>query len=228
MSFFIFILLYIYTYIINLIIFILSNIYLFIFNNIIKNKYNLKQQSNILNLISLTKNFLYIFDKKVKVNNNTIFYNFYKDGKVINYKYFYIIHYNFNTNFTNAIYNYVVYISNIKNISVSKYNLNYFNDFQNSFIKNNIIKVSKTYISTFKKKNNFSYFFKKNYLYYIIEYKKKSFFLKNNLYSINFSVSNIIKYLSTYNININFLRKNKIFNKGRYSRNRQTYRTGVY
>jgi hypothetical protein len=29
-------------------------------------------------------------------------------------------------------------------------------------------------------------------------------------------------------LNINFLRKNKIFNKGRYSRNRQNYRTGVY
>ncbi len=28
--------------------------------------------------------------------------------------------------------------------------------------------------------------------------------------------------------NILFLRKNKVFNKGRYSRNRQTYRTGVY
>jgi hypothetical protein len=29
-------------------------------------------------------------------------------------------------------------------------------------------------------------------------------------------------------MNILFLRKNKVFNKGRYSRNRQYYRTGVY
>lgn len=43
-----------------------------------------------------------------------------------------------------------------------------------------------------------------------------------------------LNYLSTFSIFNSskpifyFLRKNKLFNKGRYSRNRQTYRTGAY
>jgi len=58
-------------------------------------------------------------------------------------------------------------------------------------------------------------------------------FLNNikSTFNISFSASNIIKYISDISINksmILFLRKNKIFNKSRYSRNRQTYRTGAY
>jgi hypothetical protein len=48
---------------------------------------------------------------------------------------------------------------------------------------------------------------------------------------IRFSNSSITKYIDYNSINkykIYYLRKTKIFNKGRYSRNRQTYRTGVY
>lgn len=50
-------------------------------------------------------------------------------------------------------------------------------------------------------------------------------------YKIKFKVSDLLSKLSLKRIsqiNINFLRKNKVFNKGRYSRNRQNYRTGVY
>lgn len=50
-------------------------------------------------------------------------------------------------------------------------------------------------------------------------------------YSIKFLPTNVAKYLNNFSIDkfsILFLRKNKIFNKGRYSRNRQFYRTGVY
>lgn len=49
---------------------------------------------------------------------------------------------------------------------------------------------------------------------------------------IFFKPSSMDKYssneISYFNNTIFFLRKNKVFNKGRYSRNRQTYRTGVY
>jgi hypothetical protein len=38
----------------------------------------------------------------------------------------------------------------------------------------------------------------------------------------NIDLSNLTDY------KLQFLRKNKIFNKSRYSRNRQLYRTGVY
>lgn len=55
--------------------------------------------------------------------------------------------------------------------------------------------------------------------------------LKNYKYVIKYSVTDFFKYLNNFSlakINILFLRKNKVFNKGRYSRNRQYYRTGVY
>ena len=48
---------------------------------------------------------------------------------------------------------------------------------------------------------------------------------------IRFSPTNVAKYLNSYYLNsldVLYLRKNKVFNKGRYSRNRQFYRTGVY
>jgi hypothetical protein len=48
---------------------------------------------------------------------------------------------------------------------------------------------------------------------------------------IKFSNSSVNKYLTYNNLknfNFFFLRKNKIFNKSRYSRNRQIYRTGFY
>jgi len=54
--------------------------------------------------------------------------------------------------------------------------------------------------------------------------------LKNTLY-IRFSDSSVSKYISFDTIQkykLYYIRKNRIFNKGRYSRNRQLYRTGVY
>lgn len=48
---------------------------------------------------------------------------------------------------------------------------------------------------------------------------------------IRFSDSSITKYINFNTINnykIYYIRKNRIFNKGRYSRNRQLYRTGVF
>lgn len=49
----------------------------------------------------------------------------------------------------------------------------------------------------------------------------------NFLYKINSYLKNISSN-SFKNVNIQFLRKFRVFNKGRYSRNRQFYRTGVY
>lgn len=62
----------------------------------------------------------------------------------------------------------------------------------------------------------------------LIEYYR---ILLKNYYTIKFNESSITKYINAKNLkNYNFfyLRKNRIFNKGRYSRNRQLYRTGVY
>ena len=47
--------------------------------------------------------------------------------------------------------------------------------------------------------------------------------------TIKYSSSSIAKFINNNtNYSVYFLRKNKSFNKGRYSRNRQNYRTGVY
>jgi hypothetical protein len=67
----------------------------------------------------------------------------------------------------------------------------------------------------------------------LLKKKKKVFsntfsFFKNSVY---FPVYNLIKLFFSLNkklYTIFFIRKQKFFNKGRYSRNRQLYRTGVY
>ncbi len=69
--------------------------------------------------------------------------------------------------------------------------------------------------------------------------RSKSDILLRGLVQINkpllitprYASSSINKYLSvdsTQNFEFQFLRKNKVYNKGRYSRCRQNYRTGVY
>lgn len=68
------------------------------------------------------------------------------------------------------------------------------------------------------------------------KYSTKLNTLFTNKYSstkskINYSNTSLLKYINTDTFNnfiILFLRKFKIFNKGRYSRNRQFYRTGYY
>lgn len=69
---------------------------------------------------------------------------------------------------------------------------------------------------------------------YIVRYNKTTTQIVNFLTSafiIRFSSTTASKYLKTTYLpllEILFLRKSKVFNKGRYSRNRQFYRTGVY
>lgn len=72
-----------------------------------------------------------------------------------------------------------------------------------------------------------SRFHKKRIIKIKQHFKKKIEFL----WDIKYTPSNFSKYILDFNLNsynILYLRKNKIFNKGRYSRNRQYYRTGVY
>lgn len=107
-----------------------------------------------------------------------------------------------------------------------------------SFSDKNLYIISKD-IKVKKNLNNYIVFFSqklKKLKIFIITNKVVNInnnYLNNlsNLYTINFSASNVVKYLSELSISnsaILFLRKNKVFNKSRYSRNRQTYRTGAY
>ena len=104
-----------------------------------------------------------------------------------------------------------------------KIKINSTSNIYSNFIKNNPLKPVITNKLHLLKKNFFKSF---NY----IKFEK---FLSHSfvMFPIKFKPSNILFFLSqsTFKkLNINFIRKSKVFNKGRYSRNRQYYRTGVY
>lgn len=100
------------------------------------------------------------------------------------------------------------------------------------------------YVGSFIEKNSFlKKFFhlkKKIYSNHIFYYKwvgnvYNNFFKNNhdigNTGGVSFLNTSVVKFIDITSIssyNNLFLRKSKIFNKGRYSRNRQFYRTGVY
>lgn len=115
-------------------------------------------------------------------------------------------------------------------------------------IKNKIShKAEKVKLLTkiYKKYNNFykNLFFKIGYFFkniFILNFKFKNFKLVLNtnwfkelklFYPIRYNESSISKHINLNNSRqyvFFYIRKNRIFNKGRYSRNRQLYRTGVY
>jgi hypothetical protein len=110
------------------------------------------------------------------------------------------------------------------------------------YIKKVIILYNKSFnLDKFKKNDKINFFkhiksfsnnfYKKNNFYKNINFNRNFFKnLFNNL-PTRFSESSVNKYINyknSNNYNFYYLRKNKIFNKGRYSRNRQLYRTGVY
>lgn len=131
--------------------------------------------------------------------------------------------------FTNFFSNIVIFIFSFKKLNlISSLNLNnnnsvfFFSNF--SLLSSNNFNLTSNLLDLF--------FFKINKIDFINKYSFSNF--KNSMklsYLIKFSISDFFKYLnnkSLQSINVLFLRKNKVFNKGRYSRNRQYYRTGVY
>ena len=91
-------------------------------------------------------------------------------------------------------------------------------------------RINKINLYLFKKIKNIL-FFKLDLNNFVNISINKDFKKLLKYYTIKFSESSITKYINLYslkNFNVLFLRKNRIFNKGRYSRNRQLYRTGVY
>nr|YP_010411979.1 Ymf67 [Tetrahymena rostrata]QBI37947.1 Ymf67 [Tetrahymena rostrata]URP31139.1 Ymf67 [Tetrahymena rostrata] len=134
----------------------------------------------------------------------------------------------FNTNYFNDYVNYIK-LTNIDNTNKNSYLLvinSNTNHIINTKFKSTVIKSNKV----FNNLNNFIYNTdsNKNFLINLNENFLNSL---KKIFKISFSSSNITKYISNYTTNnsiILYLRKNKIFNKSRYSRNRQTYRTGAY
>jgi hypothetical protein len=156
---------------------------------------------NFYNNIKLIFFFNYIFNKN---NKNLIIYNL----DVFNdwYKY------NFNLNF-------------VRVINKKKYNFNLF------YLKDKFFKYNKLFLKNFNQKYNNIYFFKLFAKDLKIKINNEWNSILKKHYRIRFSESSISKYIninSVKNYKINYIRKNRIFNKSRYSRNRQLYRTGVY
>ncbi len=167
------------------------------------------------NLYFSNKNIPY-FTNKNGFNNSLLFCNI---NNTLSNK----LNYSFNLNF--IIYIFMVKYSNVKS-NIKKLNLNYF---FNKLLISNIL-PSENYGKNLVKNNAYVFIKKK-----INTFKNSSVTvlssLNNNSWIIKFSPSNFIKYINSLNLNIYnilYLRKNKVFNKGRYSRNRQYYRTGVY
>jgi hypothetical protein len=111
---------------------------------------------------------------------------------------------NFNSNKINYFYKIYNYYNKFFIKILSDLNLNYKNliliNF--NFFKNSKIKLANSWLNSLK------------------------FF-----YPIRFSETSVSKHIKLNNISnyvFFYIRKNRIFNKGRYSRNRQLYRTGVY
>lgn len=73
-------------------------------------------------------------------------------------------------------------------------------------------------------------FLKFNTLFFIYPFKIKYFLKKVFELDIIYKIKNFLKKIKIlfFNYKIFFIRVSKIFNKGRYSRNRQNYRTGLY
>lgn len=133
----------------------------------------------------------------------------------------------------NKFHDYSKYI----NLTVKNPNCSVVHCFDNNFIllnnnsKSNIKNYTK-FKHLFLLENNFVYNLSTNkHIYLNVLFNNSILNKLKNLYKISFSASNVVKYISDLSVNssvILYLRKNKVFNKSRYSRNRQTYRTGAY
>lgn len=151
----------------------------------------------------------------------------------IDYSFFLSIRRVISTNFylPNFFFFYILkknffHYSTLNLVSVNSANFFYRNEKNNSLffsynnLNENISQNSISFKKFFNKMNLIN--FNQNYL---------NFKLKGINFNVKYSVSDFFKYLNNFSlekINVLFLRKNKVFNKGRYSRNRQYYRTGVY
>lgn len=153
----------------------------------------------------------------------------------INNKQFFLFRYIYLSNFSTISFFFFYFLKKSNVLD----NLN-FNNLNHLTLKNsnNYLFFSSFYnfgsnnFSSFNFKNSFNNLnFNKLQVFIKTLFETMSLNSKVFSFKIKFSVSDFFKYLnnkSIENINILFLRKNKVFNKGRYSRNRQYYRTGVY
>ena len=152
-------------------------------------------------------------------------------------------------NLNNSVYVNKYYLNNFfdwcnfisDDLNHIKNNLNFTPTSRNNYENFKFDNLSSSFLNSINNVSNFNKNLNIFFIDLIFNFKllnNRLFNLNNNLlnsWKINFSESSTNKHISLENnflkrsnYNFFFLRKNKIFNKGRYSRNRQTYRTGFY
>lgn len=191
-------------------------------NNITKSDLNINFKSNNFEFKNLYKEYQFFSNKNITINlYKNVFNNVLSYCLLNNLIFRNTLNYSSDMNFLS--YSLINKSNNSKKINLSFFSNKLF--ILNSQINNIniIVNNKKEYIKT--KKKNFIKFVSP---ILILENLNNKI---NNSWIIKFSPSNFIKYINYLNINtynILYLRKAKVFNKGRYSRNRQYYRTGVY
>lgn len=191
------------------------------------NTYFINNQENtknleFLNFILLNRiiynNFFYSF-KKLGFYSDKVTYSY-----VLNFIFLFFLKKNFVT---------------VKN--VNQLNLNFIVDSLNPLYFSNLQKLSfksnsgqrTALVPVYNLVRNVSFLTTQvsNYITWVLAVKSEFISQAVSKWPIKFSNSTIVKYINFNNLSnytIYYLRKTKVFNKGRYSRNRQTYRTGVY
>lgn len=167
------------------------------------------------------------------INSNLNTTNSYKNL----YKYFKQYNYHYNFNLSCVFYKIYkinfVFSKTFFLYSLTKFflNTNFINNIKN-YDKNNLKADLFFFFSNFNSINSSEKLSYNFFFYKKLQNSSISFFYKTlSNFFIKYSVTDFFKYINNASINnlkIFFLRKNKVFNKGRYSRNRQYYRTGVY
>jgi hypothetical protein len=103
--------------------------------------------------------------------------------------------------------------------------------YMTSSLSNLYSKIWNDFIIKFDTRNSYTVVFKNFLKNAVVRYNTKFIIFFKYYWPVRLQNGIFTKFVDlNYNKNnlIFFLRKNKIFNKGRYSRNRQIYRTGVY
>lgn len=197
--------------------------------NILSKQFKFFKNYNFIDFLIIQK----FFSKKYFNLYSSFFYKNYNESNILKltFFFFYLFSLNnnklviYNLNVFNDWYKYNFNLNFLKNIEIKNNKLNFF------YLKDKFFKYNKLFLKNFKQSYKNIYFFKlfANDLKLRINKDWKS--LLNKHYFIKFSESSISKYININSVKMykfNYIRKNRIFNKSRYSRNRQLYRTGVY
>jgi hypothetical protein len=190
------------------------------------NGFNFLSYSGLLFILNYNFNSFFNLKKFSALSSLGFFFFFFSNKYFNKVSSYYFFNFNYFYDLT-KFFNVLNFNSNFKLNNYSFYD-------KNEFSRNDYLVVSKYTISPVV---SFYFFSNVNNILVnklsVLEFNvAKDFFKKiSDVWYIKFGSVDFSKYFKSTNLYSNiiyFLRKNKVFNKGRYSRNRQIYRTGVY